>query len=75
VHELGCKTPSSTSEFLNIATNFVLGKEVVGVIFYDGKAKGKQKEEVAEALGSCDLRRRRRVQKGDRVGTRIILSP
>jgi hypothetical protein len=52
VHELGCKTPSSIGELLDIATNFASREEAIGAIFSDGKAKGKQKDEVTEASGS-----------------------
>jgi len=41
VHELGRKTPTSTSQLLDIATNFASGEEAVGAIFSDGAPKGK----------------------------------
>jgi len=41
VHELGRKTSTSTSQLLDIATNFALGEEAVRAIFSDGNAKGK----------------------------------
>ena len=34
---------------LDIATNFALGEEVVGAIFPDNDAKGKQRDEAPEA--------------------------
>jgi hypothetical protein len=52
VHELRCKTPSSTHELLDIATNFASHEEAVGAIFSDGKGKRKQKDEAVEALAS-----------------------
>ena len=67
VHELGRWTPMSTSQLLDIATNFASGEEVVGAIFSDGAAKGKQKAKAAEASGSLTPRRRR-VTRGSRVG-------
>jgi len=45
VHELRCKTPTSTSQLLDIATYFASGEEAVGAIFFDDNAKGKQKVE------------------------------
>jgi len=40
-HELGHKTPTSTSQLLDIANNFTFGEEAVGAIFSDDKAMGK----------------------------------
>jgi len=54
VHELGRKTPMSTSQLLDIATNFASDEEAIGAIFSDGNAKGKQKAEAAEASGPQD---------------------
>jgi len=59
VHELGRKTPTSTSQLLDIATNFTLGEEVVGAIFSDGTTKGKQKAEATEASGSRDPKKKK----------------
>jgi hypothetical protein len=42
VHELGRKGPCTTRELLDIATNFASGKDVVGAIFHDTKAKEKR---------------------------------
>ena len=41
VYELSHKTPFSTSELLDIATNFTSREEAVGAIFPDNKSKGK----------------------------------
>jgi len=60
VHELGRKTSTSTSQLLDIATNFASGEEAVGAIFFDGAAKGKQKAEATEASGSRDPKKKRR---------------
>jgi len=64
VHELGRKTPMSTSQLLNIATNFASGEEAVGAIFSDGTAKGKQKAETTEASGSRDPKKKKKSRKG-----------
>jgi len=64
VHELGRKTPTSTSQLLNIATNFASGEEAVGAIFSDGTAKGKQQAETAEASGSRDPKKKKKGRKG-----------
>ena len=64
VHELGCKTPTSTSQLLDIATNFASGEEAVGAIFSDGTAKGKQKAEATEASGSRDPKKNKKGRKG-----------
>jgi len=58
VHELGRKTPTSTSQLLDIATNFASGEEAVGAIFSDGNNKGKQKAEATEASGSHDPKKK-----------------
>ena len=41
VHELGRKTATSTSQLLDIATNFASGEEAIGAILSDVNAKGK----------------------------------
>jgi len=64
VHELGRKTPTSTSQLLDIATNFASGEEAVGAIFSDGAAKGKQKAEATEASGSRDPKKKKKGRKG-----------
>jgi len=64
VHELRRKTPTSTSHLLDIATNFASGEEAVGAIFSDGAAKGKQKAEATEALGSRDPKKKKKGRKG-----------
>jgi len=64
VHELGRKTPMSTSQLLDIATNFASGEEAVGAIFSDGAAKGKQKAEATEASGSHDSKKKKKGRKG-----------
>jgi hypothetical protein len=45
VHKLGCRKPHITRELLDIATNHTSGEEAVGVVFPDGRAKGKAKRE------------------------------
>ena len=64
VHELRRKTPTSTSQLLDIATNFASGEEAVGAIFSDSTAKGKQKGEAAEASGSRDPKKKKNGHKG-----------
>jgi len=64
VHELGRKTPTSTSQLLDIATNFASGEEAVGAIFSDGTAKGKQKAKATEASGSRDPKKKKKGRKG-----------
>ena len=64
VHELGHKAPTSTSQLLDIATNFASGEEAVGAIFSDGTAKGKQKTEATEASGSRDPKKKKNGRKG-----------
>ena len=51
--------PTSTSQLLDIATNFASGEEAVGAIFSDGTAKGKQKAEATEASGSRDPKKKK----------------
>jgi hypothetical protein len=41
VHKLRHKIPTSTSQLLDITTNFASGEEAVGAIFSDGGAQGK----------------------------------
>ena len=64
VHELGRKTATSTSQLLDIATNFASGEEAVGDIFSDSSAKGKQKAETTEASGSRDPKKKKKGRKG-----------
>jgi len=64
VHELGRRTPTSTSQLLDIATNFASGEEAVGAIFFDGNAKGKQKAEATEASGSQYPKKKKKGRKG-----------
>jgi hypothetical protein len=45
VHKLGCRKPRTTHELLDVATNHASGKEAVGAVFTDGRAKGKAKQE------------------------------
>jgi len=59
VHELGHTTPTSTSQLLDIATNFTSGEEAVRAIFSDGSTKGKQKAEATEASGSQDPKKKK----------------
>jgi len=55
----------STSQLLDIATNFASGEEAVGAIFSDGTAKGKQKAtEATKALGSRDPKKKKKGRKG-----------
>ena len=54
----------STSQLLDIATNFASGEEAVGAIFSDGAAKGKQKAEATEASGSRDPKKKKKGRKG-----------
>ena len=64
VHELGCKTPTSTSQLLNITTNFASREEAVGAILSDGSAKGKQIVEATKASGSQDHKKKKKGRKG-----------
>jgi hypothetical protein len=45
VYKLGCRKPRTTRELLDIATNHASGKEAVGAVFIDGRAKGQAKRE------------------------------
>jgi hypothetical protein len=58
VHELGRKSPTKASNFLDITTNFTMGEEVVGAIFPN--AKGKRKEEDAEDSASRDPKKKKK---------------
>jgi len=49
---------------LDIATNFASGEDAVGAIFSGGSAKGKQKAETTEALGSHDPKKKKKGHKG-----------
>ena len=64
INELGRKTPTSTSQLLDIATNFASGEEVVGAIFSDSAAKRKQKAEATEASGSRNPKKKKKGHKG-----------
>jgi hypothetical protein len=43
VHELGHKSPASTSELLDLATNFACREEAVVVIFPGTRARGSRR--------------------------------
>ena len=73
VHELERKTPTSTSQLLDIATNFTSREEAVGAIFSDGKAKEKEKEEATKASASRDPKKKKG-RKGSRVSRTTTLS-
>ena len=64
VHGLRRKTPTSTSELLDIATNFASSKDIVGVIS-DGSAKGKQKAKATEASSSQDPKKKKEGSQGE----------
>jgi len=49
IHKLERKTPTSSSQLLDIATNFAFGEEAVRAIFSNGSVEGKQKVESTEA--------------------------
>jgi hypothetical protein len=48
VHKLGRKSPRTTKELLDIATNHDLGEEAVGAIFDHAKGKAKHDENIGE---------------------------
>jgi hypothetical protein len=43
IHKLGCHKPRTTRELLDITMNHASGKEAVGAIFTDDRAKDKAK--------------------------------
>ena len=45
IHKLGYVKPRTTLDLLNIATNHTFDEEVVGVVFCDGRDRGKAKHE------------------------------
>jgi hypothetical protein len=52
VHELGCKSPRTTKELLDIATSHASGEEAVGATFYH--AKGKVKRDKSTSGGASN---------------------
>jgi len=64
VHELSRKTATSTSQLLDITTNFASGEEAVGAIFSDDTTKWKQKADATEASGSRDPKKKKKGRKG-----------
>jgi hypothetical protein len=48
VQELGCNTPITANELMDIVTNYAAGEEAVGAIFGGDKGKGKRKDEEPE---------------------------
>jgi hypothetical protein len=59
-HKLGCRKPRTTHELLDITTNHAFGKEEVGAVFTDGRAKGKTKrEDQDEGLSSMQEKRKK----------------
>jgi hypothetical protein len=49
VRELGCNTPTTANELMDIITNYVAGEEAVGAIFGGDQDKGKHKNEEPES--------------------------
>jgi hypothetical protein len=58
---LGRKSPTKTSELLDIATNFATGKKAVKAIFSD--AKGKRNEDADEGSPSYDPQKKKKKGK------------
>ena len=58
----------STSQLLDIATNFASGEEAVGAIFSDGATKGKQKTETTKASGSRDSKKKKKKGRKEKQG-------
>jgi hypothetical protein len=48
VRELGCNTPITANELMDIITNYAAGEAVVGAIFGGDQDKGKRKNEEPE---------------------------
>ena len=53
IHKLGYLKPRTTRDLLDVATNYAIGEEVVGVVFNGGQEKGKTKcEDQDEGLST-----------------------
>jgi hypothetical protein len=60
VHKLGRKSPQTTKELLNIATNHAFGEDVVGAIFDRSKGKAKWDEDAGEGNSNLSSKKRKK---------------
>jgi hypothetical protein len=66
VRELGCNTPTTTNEMMDIVTNYAADEEAVGAIFGGDQDKGKRKDEDLESSnqGAKRNNRKKKNQQG-----------
>jgi hypothetical protein len=63
VQELGCNTPTTTNELMDIITNYATSEEVVGAIFGGDQDKGKRKDEDPESSNRGTKKNNRKKKK------------
>src|SRR6185437_1938555 len=68
VHELGQSPPSSANQLFDIATNFAFGKEAVGAVFDDKKAKRKKEAPAEGSKTKTPAKKQKQGKKGKKKG-------
>jgi hypothetical protein len=70
VHKLGCKSPQTTKELLDIATRHASGEEAIGAIFDHAKGKAKRNESASEGASNRQGKKKnKRNNEGSLVAT------
>jgi hypothetical protein len=71
VQELGCNTPITANELMDIVTNYATSEEAVSAIFGGDQDKGKRKDEEPEGSNWSTKRsnRKKKNQQGKREAT------
>jgi hypothetical protein len=65
VHKLGHKSPQTTKELLDIATNHASGNEAVRAIFDRSRGKVKREEDTSEGGSNCSKKKNKNRQRHD----------
>jgi hypothetical protein len=64
VHKLGCKSPRTTKELLDIVTNHASSEEAVGAIFNRAKGKAKHNESVGKGSSNHPQKKKNKRNNG-----------
>jgi hypothetical protein len=63
VRELGCNTPITANELMDIVTNYAIGEEAIAAIFGGDQDKGKPRDEEPEGSNRGSKRNNRKKKK------------
>ena len=69
VHKLGCKSPRTTKELLDIATSHASGEETIRAIFDSPKGKAKRDEDADEGASNRPNKKNKQRRKISLVAT------